>query len=303
VALPDYIRILKRRWWIPVLLMFVTVLTTGVLVFGASPTYSATAAVFAAGPTTGAARSVTFAQAASSNTLALAVIAKLKLDMSVERLSREITVGIVGPNLYSIKVTDPNPKAAAQLASQVAEQSVVLYRQLAAQAGISSADQALLKARDQLARAYGAAVTARLLYQSQHPSAFDPKAPIRDVSISAQAIQLQLQEQAASLAYSQALAAVNRQGLDQVTKAQDYSAFVLDQPIATPNTQVRVPEVAFAGAAALLVGIGLAFVLEHLRRKSLLEAESVEEMVGAPVIGIIPRANPQTFRRNTRGSG
>jgi capsular polysaccharide biosynthesis protein len=303
MALTDYVRVLRRRWWIPALLTLVTVLATGLLVFTGRPTYTATAAVFAAAPTSGPARSITFPQAVTSNTLALSVIRKSKLGLSLDQLSRQIDVSTLGPNLYSVTVRDPDSTVATKLAAELAADAVVLYRQLAAQVGNSSADQALLKTRDQLALAFTTAATARLKFQVDHPSAFDPKAPVRDVDIAAQALQLQLQENAASIAYGQALAEVSRQGLDQASKAQDYNAFVLDQPVARPNTQTRVPEILFAGAVALLVGMGLAFLLEFVARKSLLEAEAVEEMIGAPVIGIIPRTNPQVLRRTIGGKG
>jgi capsular polysaccharide biosynthesis protein len=283
--------------------MLLVVLTTGVLAFLAPPTYSATATVFAAAPTTGAARSVSFAQVVSSNSLATSVIQKSKTNLEVTELQDKIHAGIAGPNLYSVTVTDQDPNQANQLAAAVADQAVVLYRDLAAQTGISSADKALLKARDQLAEAYSAAVTARLKFQAQHPSAFDPKAAIRDVDVTAQALKLQLQEDTASVAYRQVLAQVSKQGLDQISRAQDYNAFVLDQPVATPNAESRVPEILFAGAVALLVGIGLAFLLEHFSGRSLLEAEAVEEMIGAPVIGIIPRANSQVLRKTVGGRG
>ena len=302
MALPDYVRILKRWWWIPTLLTVVTALSTGLVVLTGSPTYSASAVVFAAAPTSGSARSITFPQAVTSNTLAVVVIKKSKVSLSDEELSQQIAVGTVGPNLYSVTFSDPNPTVATKVAAELASEAVVLYRQLAAQVGNSSADQAMLKTRDQLGLAYTTAVTARLKFQAQHPNAFDPKAPIRDIDINAQALQLQLQEAAASVAYQQALAQVSKQGLDQLSKAQEYNAFVLDQPSARPNTQRRVPEVFFAAAVALLVGIGLAFLLEHFSRQSLLEAEAVEEMIGAPVIGIIPKASAQVLRR-TGGGG
>ena len=303
MTLPDYARVLRRQWWIPALLTMVTVITMGVLVFAAPPTYSASSTVFAAGPTSGAARSVTFPQVVAANTLASIVIQKLNLSKSVREFQRQVRISVAGANLYSVTVTDRNANQANRVAASVAAEGVVLYRQLAAQTGTNSADQALLKARDSIEKTYVAALTARLTFQAAHPSVFDPKAPIKDVKVASQAIQLQLQEDAASTAYRQVLAEISKQGLDQVSQAQDYNAFVLDQPVASANTEARIPAVLFAGAIAILVGVGLAFLLEHFARKLVLEAEEIEEMIGAPVIGLIPRANPQALRRTARGPG
>ncbi len=303
MTLPDYVRVLRRRWWIPALLALVTIITTGVLAFAAPPTYSASATVFAAGPTSGAARSVTFPQVAAANTLASTVIQKLHLSQSVRDFQRQLHVGVAGTNLYSVTVTDRDANQANRLAASVAAEAVVLYRQLAAQTGTNSADETLVKARGSIEKTYVAALTARLTFQAQHPSVFDPKAPIKDVTVASQALELQLQEDAASAAYREVLAEISKQGLDQVSRAQDYNGFVLDQPVASANSEARIPGILFAGAVALLVGVGLAFLLEHFASKSLLEAEAVEAMIGAPVIGLIPRANAQSLRRTARGPG
>jgi capsular polysaccharide biosynthesis protein len=54
-------------------------------------------------------------------------------------------------------------------------------------------------------------------------------------------------------------------------------------------------KVAYAAALALILGIGLIFVLEYLDN-AIRDPEGVEEMVGAPVVAIVPRATAQTFR-------
>ena len=53
--------------------------------------------------------------------------------------------------------------------------------------------------------------------------------------------------------------------------------------------------IAYAGALGLMLGIGLIFLLEYLDN-SVREPEAVEEIVGHPVLGIIPRATGRTMR-------
>jgi hypothetical protein len=216
--------------------------------------------------------------------------------MSIEELRKEIRIGVVGANLYSISVTDQDADRAPRLAGLVATQAVILYRDLAAQPGVSSASEALLKARDHLLQDYSDALTARLKFQAQYPSAFDPKAPIRNVDVAAQAQRLQLQEQAAAAAYRQVLGQISQSGLDQISQARDYTAFVLDQPFTTRSSDSRPLELLFAGAAALLIGLALALLVEYVGGRRLVQPEAVEEMLGAPVIGIIPRADRQVLR-------
>lgn len=302
MALPDYLRALRRWWRIPVLLTVVTVLTTGALTVLSRPSYTATSLIFASSPSNTTARSVTFTQVVTSNTLASRAASQVAKGASADDLARHIRISIVGPNLYSVAVTADGPQRAVQLTAAVAGEAVVLYRDLAAQAADVSADAALLKAQDALRQAYVEAVTARLNFQVQHPNAFKTGAPITDVTVAARALQLTLQEQTAATAYSAVLAEVSRKGIDQITQARDYNAFILDQPVARSNPDARLPQVLFAGAIALLVGIGLVLLVDHFASKPVGTPEVVEEMIGAPVIGIIPRAAPSTTRADRGGT-
>jgi capsular polysaccharide biosynthesis protein len=77
--------------------------------------------------------------------------------------------------------------------------------------------------------------------------------------------------------------------------AATYDARPIDQAVAKPDTGGRLAAILTAGALALFAGIGMVFLLEYLDT-AVREPEVAEEIVGAPVIGVIPRANPHTLR-------
>ena len=57
----------------------------------------------------------------------------------------------------------------------------------------------------------------------------------------------------------------------------------------------------YAGALALVLGIGLVFALEYLDN-SVREPEQVEELMGTPVIGVIPRGTARSLRQAKGGA-
>ncbi len=290
----EYGRALRRRAWIPVLLVFAAVVTAGGLALLSKPTYTATAAVFAAAPT-GSTRTVTFQQTATSNTLALGVIQKLQLNESPDALVQQIQVRFAGSDLYRVSVTRPNGRDAAAVANEVATEAVALYRHYATQA--APADPSLAKLRQKLHDDYAAALTARLKFEVGHPNAVSASnAAPKDVAGAAQLLQLQLEEDAAAQAYRNVLAQENKQQLDQFSQASDFNAFVLDQAVAKRDSGAQIRDTLIAAGLAIVLGIGLVILLEHLDNKSLQRPEAVEAIIGAPVIGIIPRATPQGIR-------
>jgi capsular polysaccharide biosynthesis protein len=230
--------------------------------------------------------------------MAQKVIAKLRLKESEAELLRQIHVTFAGANLYRVSVSASSEKQAILVADAVAAEGVVFYRELPARTTNISGDQALIKARDVIGQAYVAAVTARLKFQAQYGDAL-----AKNIEATAQSFQLQLQEDAAAGAYREVLAQTAHLGLDQVSQVRVLNAYVLDQAVARRDTgTARVPEILFAAALALMIGIGLIFFLEHLDTKSVRESEAVEEMIGAPVIGIVPRATAQALRPPKEGA-
>src|SRR5438270_3647514 len=156
MELRDYWRVFRRRAWIPLLLAVAAVLTTGVMVYLAKPTYSAAATVVAMGSTSNLSYSlgigpvVSFPQAATSNSVAVGVVQKLGLHESVDHLLGRIRVTSMGSNLYRVSVTDATPDPAAAVANEVARQAAALYLQLGTQTSNVAVDQGLAKARDDL---------------------------------------------------------------------------------------------------------------------------------------------------------
>jgi capsular polysaccharide biosynthesis protein len=301
VRLREYARALRRRAWIPVVLVFAAVVTAGGLSLLARSTYTGTAAVFAAAPT-GTTRTVTFQQTVTSNTLAVAVIQKLGLNDSPDTLVQQIQVRFAGSNLYRVSVTRFNARDAAVVANEVANQAVALYRRYATQAAPD--DPSLAKLRQKLHDDYAKALTARLNFQAAHPGAIAlPNSTPRDVGAAAQLLQLQLEEDAAAQAYRNVLGQSNKVQLDQFSQAGDFNAFVLDQAVAKRDSGAQVRDTLIATGLAIVLGVGFVILLEHLDNKWPQRPEAAEEVIGAPVIGIIPKATPQGLRSGKGPAG
>src|SRR5215472_15915496 len=131
MSIRQYVRALRRRAWIPILLVAVAMLGTGTLLLTCRPQYIATATVIANSPSTGANRTLNFSEVVGSNTLLLGVIDALDLPDDPASLAQRISVtNDRGSNLYRITVTDPDPKRATATANAVAESATRLYTQL-----------------------------------------------------------------------------------------------------------------------------------------------------------------------------
>jgi capsular polysaccharide biosynthesis protein len=291
----EYWRAFRRRLWIPLLLAVAAMVTAGVVAQFSKPTYSAATTVLVKSGSVSVERAVSFPQTAASNTVALGVIKTLGLNESVDQLVNQVRTVFAGGNLYRVTVTDGNPQRAGAIANEVGRQAALLYVELNVKTSNAAADQALLKARDDLAQRYAAAASTRLRFQQQHPGVLTPNGSIKDVSASAQVLQLQLEEDAAASAYRNILDQLNRNLLVQLAATTGLEARVLDQAVARLDTGSLIFQVLSAGALALVLGTLLVFLLEYLDN-SVREPEAAEEMVGAPVIGVIPRANPHSLR-------
>lgn len=291
----DYLRAFRRRLWIPLVLALAAMVTAGVVAQFSKPTYSAATTVLVKSGSVSMERAVSFPQTAASNTVALGVIKALGLNESVDQLGNQVHTLFAGGNLYRITVTDGNPQRAGAIANEVGRQAAALYVALNVKSSTPAADDALLKARDDLQQKYAAAAAARLRFQQQHPGVSATNGPVKDVNASAQALQLQLEEDAAAGAYRNVLDQINRNVLLQFAASTGLEARVLDQAVGRLDTGSLVFQVLSAGALALVLGTLLVFLLEYLDN-SVREPEGAEEMLGAPVIGVIPRANPHSMR-------
>jgi capsular polysaccharide biosynthesis protein len=116
-----------------------------------------------------------------------------------------------------------------------------------------------------------------------------------------QANQLQLEADQALDGYKNFANSATVEDARQAALTNLYQAGVTDQAIAKPDTTARFFKVGYAAALALILGIGLIFVLEYMDNAVRLP-EAAEELIGAPVVGIIPRATLQTLRTAKGGS-
>ncbi len=287
----DYLRILRRRLWIPIALVLATVLGTGAFTLLSKPASTATATVVAKSQNTGSTTpSLSFQEVATSNNLALRVIRELNLSESVDQVTSRIKVSSGRSNLYTISVTDADSEQATRLANAVAKDSAELYQQIGG--GTPGSIVKYLEGDRQAFRdQYLAAVKARLDFIHQHPDAANSK----DATVTAQYLQLQLDEQAASQAYLDFQGDVTKARVDASSNALNFEATVVDEAAAKPDTTSRFLKVGYAAALAFIVGIGIIFALEYLDN-SVRDPEEVEELVGAPVVAIIPSASPRTLR-------
>src|SRR5205085_1954751 len=117
----------------------------------------------------------------------------------------------------------------------------------------------------------------------------------KDVDLLTHYDELQLDQQAAGAAYQAFEQQTTVDTVTALSQANNFTASVLDQAAAKPDTTGRFLKVGYAAGLALVLGIGLIYLLEYMDN-SVREPEGVEDMIGAPVLGIIPKATPQTLR-------
>ena len=294
MELREYWRVFKRRAWIPIVLLVVTVLTAGALAFLSKPSYVASATVQAkATGTSGstATQTLSFQEVAGSDTLALAVVKKLNLNMTPAELTKKIKVTAGHSDLYTITISDSSGDAATAIANAVAQEAAQLYQEKNATAASTVFQANIESARADFLKRFSDADTALLNFENQHPKV----ATSSDVSLVTQLHQLQLDQQASSAAYQAFEQQTTADTVQALSQANNFTASVLDPAVAKPDTSSRYLKIVYAAALALLLGIGLIYLLEYMDN-SIREPEGIEEMVGAPVIGIIPKATPQTLR-------
>jgi capsular polysaccharide biosynthesis protein len=274
--------------------MITMVIATGVLTYLSKPEYTATATVLAKSQSS-ATPNLNFQDIATSNTLVLRVRNQLHLSEPVDSLVNRISVTGDKSNLFRVTVKDSEPDQAVRIANAVAQESAKLYKQLAAGTDTSAAQD--LQAVQATYRAqYVAAAKAVLDFQAQHPDADKTK----DTAIHAELIGRQLDQQATGAAYSSFEADVVKARIDESVNARNFEARVVDEAAPKPDTTGRYLKIVYAAALGLVLGIGVIFGLEYLDN-SVREPEEAELLVGAPVIGLIPRGNARTLRL-ARGS-
>ena len=293
MELREYWRTFKRRAWIPILLVIVTAATAGVLAFISKPEYTATAQVTAKSQGTSASgQTAGFAEIATGNDVVAKVIQQLNLNEAADTLANRIKVSSGKTDIYSISITDPNPRHAEQIANAVASAAAVQYTEVNGGIGTTSVfDQQVKDTRSQYAQQFLDAQKALLSFNREHPGAAQSK----DINVAAQSAELQLEAEGAAQAYQNFQTSTTNADVAQLSQTNVFQAGVIEQAVAKPDTSSRYFKIGYAGALALILGIGLIFVLEYMDT-AIRMPEAAEEMIGAPVVGIIPRANAHTLR-------
>jgi capsular polysaccharide biosynthesis protein len=290
MTLTTLVLALRRRAWIPLVVAAVATLAMGVFTLRSKPTYTATATVIAKNPENATDRPLSFPEVVTSNTVALRAIKTAHVEASVDQLEHSLSVVSGKSDIYQIAVKDQNPAIATALANAVAAESTAYYQDLAG--GDTASIQASIdKDRTDLSTRYLNASEALLAFDRDHP-----QVSRTDATLGAQRLQLQLAQQAAANAYLNFEAGITQGKLAQITTIRSFEAHVLDQAAPVAGGGARVVRVAYAAALGLVAGIVIAFLLEYFGR-SINQPEDAEAYLGAPVVGVIPRANLRALRR------
>jgi capsular polysaccharide biosynthesis protein len=305
----DYLRILRRRAWIPLSLIVAMTLITGALTYLSKPTYTATTTMLVKNQGSGAGSALSFQEIATSNTVTLHVRSQLHLEKDVDSLVQQVTVTGGQNNLYRLTVTDVSADRAVSVANAYAQEAVRLYKQLAGGTVTGASAQDVQENQATYLSQYMAATNALVDFEQQHPDAVRAVAAAGvtgsstsytgstaiDPGVRAEYRRLQLAEKASANAYSDFLSSVAKARVDEIVNARNIDARVVDEAAAKRITTGRYLNVIYAAALALVVGVALAFGVEYLDN-SVREPEEVEQLVGWPVIGVIPRGNARTLR-------
>lgn len=143
MELTDYLRVMRRNWWLILATTALTALVSVVVSLSLTPAYTASTKLFVAIQSSGSvselqqgntfteARVQSYVKTASTPIVLQPVIDSLSLDMSPSDLAKKVSAG-TEPNtvLISINVSDTSPAQAAAIASSVAESLVAAVKEL-----------------------------------------------------------------------------------------------------------------------------------------------------------------------------
>jgi uncharacterized protein involved in exopolysaccharide biosynthesis len=281
---------LRRRGWIAAVCVALATLITGAFALRSKPVYIATATVIAKNPGNATDTPLDFTQVATSNTVAYRAIQSARIPETVDELERSLAVVAGKSDIYSVSVRDPDPGRATALANAVANQSAGYYQELAA--GDTASIQATIdKNRADLNQRYLQASQALLAFDLNHPA----DSLLGKPDLGAQRLQLVLAQQAASNAVLNFEAGVTQGTLAQITTIRSFESHVIDPAAPILSGGRRLTLLAYGGFLGLVVGAGIAFLLEYFSR-SINRPEDAEAILGAPVLGTIPRARSRAMR-------
>jgi len=288
--------VLWRRAWIPLLSAALATGALAAMTLTARPTYVATATVIAKNPENATDRPLSFPEVVTSNTVALRAIKTAHVAETVDELEAALSVVSGKSDIYQIAIRDTDPARATALANAVAGESTAYYQDLAG--GDTVSIQATVdKDRADLNKRYLDASQALLTFDQNHTQGAGARS---DPSLGAQRLALQLAQQAAANAVLNFEAGITQGKLAQITTIRNFESHVLDQAAALPRGGRNVTLLIYVGGLGLGLGIVAVFLLEYFGR-SINKPEDAEAYLGAPVVGVIPRASPGAMRRAARG--
>jgi capsular exopolysaccharide synthesis family protein len=142
VELKDYIRVIRRRWRLILVVLLVAVAAASFLTVRATPEYSSSARLFIStaqsdstqayqGSLFSQQRVTSYADLVTGQELARRVIDDLGLDMTPSDLSSKISATAVPETvILQVSVVDPSPRQAQRLTRAVSEQMISLVNEL-----------------------------------------------------------------------------------------------------------------------------------------------------------------------------
>jgi capsular polysaccharide biosynthesis protein len=292
MTLVTFLLALRRRAWIPVLFAAIATLAIGAITLRSKPSYTATATVIAKNPENATDRPLSFPEVVTSNTVAIRAIKTAHVEESVDELEKSLSVVSGKSDIYQVAIRDSDPARATALANAVATESTAYYQDLAG--GDTVSIQATIdKDRADLNKRYLDASQALLAFDQAHPQVAGARI---DPGLGAQRLALQLAQQATANAVLNFEAGITQGKVTQITTIRNFEAHVLDQAAPIAGGGAKLPRVAYAGGLGLVLGLALIFLLEYFGR-SINKPEDAEAYLGAPVVGVIPRANARAMRR------
>jgi len=288
-----YLRLVKRWWWLLIVSAVIPMAVSYYFVSQQPDIYQARATIMV-GSNVFQDPDPDPREISLSNTLAAAyaelvrqgpvteaVIGRLGLDRTPEKLASQIATGIrSGAQLLEMYVTDTNPEAAAVIANALADE---LIRRSPSSGGNDPEQQEFVRGQLEELQAKIARVGGEIDTLTASLSELTSAAELQDA-----------QDRIAALEDVQSLYQSTYAGLLDVYRVESPNVLSLFEPAVVP--QWPMPKktnliVALSGAAGLGLAVGAVFVMEYLDTTLQWEGDGTESILELPVLGVMPRVS------------
>ena len=287
MELRDYLRVIRNRKWVILTAVVIVTATAVVVSLLQSPLYESEARVLIAEKNAGAtivgAEGVQFSSQPERNLqiqvqlmqgrpLMESTIASLSLDVTPENLAKQVEVAAVGQtNVVTVIAKAEDPQRAADIANTLSEGYVTWsrdYNRKSIQTAITEVETRL------------GAAKANVIEISRRVEQQGESAELRAELTIATASYTTLSEQLEDLKVSEQLEAG--------------SGSVVSPAVANPEPAEPRPlrNGVLGLVVGLVFGLGMAFFYEYLDT-TLRSTDEIEEIYGAPVLGVIPAEKPK----------